>query len=98
MPMAQIRAFCDKWEVAELALFGSVIRGDFRPDSDVDVLVRFVEGAQQGFFGIGQMEEELRTIFGREVDLVTCRGVEVSHNSPLRPAILDTAKVVYAAA
>jgi predicted nucleotidyltransferase len=96
--MEQIREFCSKWRVAEFALFGSVLRDDFRPESDVDVLVRFVEGVRYGFFAIGQMEEELRAIFGREIDLVTRTGVEVSENAPLRRAILNTAKVVYAAA
>jgi predicted nucleotidyltransferase len=90
LPMGQIRAFCDKWKVAEFALFGSVLREDFRPDSDVDVLVRFVDG--------GRMEEELQTILEREVDLVTRNGVEVSPNSPLRRSILNTARVIYAAA
>lgn len=98
LPMGQIRAFCDKWKVAEFALFGSVLREDFRPDSDVDVLVRFVDGVRYGFFGIGRMEEELQTILEREVDLVTRNGVEVSPNSPLRRSILNTARVIYAAA
>ena len=81
IPKEQLRAFCRKWKVTEFSLFGSVTRPeDFRPDSDVDVMVRFAEDARISLFDIAHMEEELRQIFGREIDLAERVGVERSYN------------------
>jgi predicted nucleotidyltransferase len=66
----QIEAFCRKWKIREFALFGSVLRDDFRPDSDVDVLVEFEPESKNTLFDFMAMEDELRTIFDRDVDLV----------------------------
>ena len=66
----KIADFCRKWKVTELALFGSVLNRDFRPDSDIDVLVSFSENAQWSLFDLVHMQDELKEIFGREVDLV----------------------------
>ena len=73
IPREQIAAFCKRRHIRKLALFGSVLRDDFRPDSDVDVLVEFEPGHVPGFFGLYDMEEELSTLFGgrRKVDLRT---------------------------
>ena len=68
---ADLADFCRKNHVAKLSLFGSVLREDFGPQSDVDVLVEFEEGHTPGFFGIARMQEELAELFGREVDLRT---------------------------
>ncbi len=87
----QLAAFRVRWEVAELALFGSVLRDDFRPDSDVDILVVFSPGARRGLFDLVEMEDELTSIFGRRADLVTRRAVEESDNWIRRRAILDSA-------
>jgi len=95
--MSAIKAFCDRWEVGELALFGSVLRDDFRPDSDVDVLVRFKSERTPGLFGIARMEGELADLFARRVHLVNRAAVEGSRNYILRNAILESARVVYAA-
>ena len=76
----KIAAFCKRWQIIELALFGSVLRDDFGADSDVDVLVGFGEGARHTLFDLDDMELELEEIFGREVDLVSRRGVEASSN------------------
>ena len=65
-----IKAFCRRWQVAELALFGSVLREDFRPDSDVDVLVRFLPETRHSLLDLVRMQEELEGILGRKVDLV----------------------------
>jgi uncharacterized protein len=86
-----LSAFCDRWGVAELALFGSVVRDDFGPDSDVDVLVSFGHGVRRGLFDLAQMELELEAIFGRKVDLVTRRSIEQSHNWIRRTQILTSA-------
>ena len=72
IPKAEIEAFCRRNRVRRLALFGSVLREDFRPDSDVDVLVEFEPGARVGFFELYDMEQELSLLFGgRKVDLNT---------------------------
>ncbi len=93
----EIAAFCKRWQVTELALFGSVLRDDFGPESDVDVLARFEEKARHTLFDLDQMEEELTTIFGRKVDLISWRGVEQSRNYIRRKAILQSAETIYAA-
>ena len=94
--MNAIKAFCDRWEVEELALFGSVLRDDFGPDSDVDVLVRFRTERTPGLFGIAGMERELAELLDRRVDLVTRTAIEESRNYIRRKAILESARVVYA--
>ena len=92
IPKEQLRAFCRKWKVTEFSLFGSVTRPeDFRPDSDVDVMVRFADDARISLFDIAHMEEELRQIFGREIDLAERVGVERSYNGSRRNAILSSA-------
>ncbi len=96
LPMEQIRAFCQKWQVTEFALFGSVLRDDFRPDSDIDVMVQFHPDAHPTFSTLDQMETELTTIFERDVDLITRQGIAASRNYLRRHAILSSAQVIYA--
>ena len=95
IPSDEISAFCQRWQITRLALFGSVLRDDFGPDSDIDVLVKFDETARPTLFDMSQMETELEAILGREVDLVSQRGVERSHNYLRRKAILESAELVY---
>jgi predicted nucleotidyltransferase len=90
-------AFCRKWSITELALFGSILGSEFRSDSDVDVLVSFSGDVEWGLLDHARMQDELSQIFGRRVDLVTRRAVEHSHNRIRRDAILNTAEVLYAA-
>lgn len=97
VPTEAIAAFCRRWQVTEFALFGSVLREDFGPDSDVDVLVAFAPEAQHSLFDLVHMEDELREIFGRPVDLVTRRAVERSTNAWRRQAILGSLAHVAAA-
>jgi len=92
-----LEAWCHRWQVVELAFFGSVLREDFRPDSDVDLLVRFSDRSQWSLLDHIAMEEELTAFFGRKVDLVSRRAVEASHNQFRRRHILDSAQVIYAA-
>ncbi len=92
-----ITSFCKRWKIAELALFGSVLRDDFRPESDVDVLVEFAPEASWSLFDHVAMEEELSEILGRKVDLVSRRAVEKSSNWIRRTAILESARTYYAA-
>lgn len=97
IPKETIAEFCIKWKIREFALFGSVLRDDFRPDSDIDVLVTFKEDAKHTLFDLVHMEKELKEIFGREVDIVSRRGIEASRNYIRRNAILNSAEAVYAA-
>lgn len=97
IPRGALATFCEKWQIVELSLFGSVLRDDFRPDSDVDVLVRFAPDAGHTLFDLVRMQDELRDLFGRDVDLVTKSAIEASRNYLRRKAILEAAEVIYAA-
>lgn len=92
----EIAAFCRRWKIVELALFGSVLRDDFGPHSDVDVLVSFADSAGHTLLDLVRMENELKGIFGREVDLVERAAVEQSRNYIRRRNILGTAVKIYA--
>mgnify|MGYP001560233153 FL=1 len=95
LPKDKIADFCRKWKVHEFALFGSVLRDDFRPDSDVDVLVDFKPDARRSLYDIGTMVDDLQNIFGRKVDLLTKKAVEQSRNYIRRKEILSSVEVVY---
>ena len=88
----KITDFCRRCKVVELALFGSILRDDFRPESDVDVLVTFDSEAHHSLVDLVQMEEELETIFGRKVEIVEKEGIR---NPFRRHAILNSMEVVY---
>jgi len=90
----QIAEFCRKWQITEFALFGSVLRDDFGPDSDVDVLVTFAPDTPWSLLDVVSMIDELKVIFGREVDLVEKGAIR---NPFRRHSILSTKEVVYAA-
>jgi predicted nucleotidyltransferase len=94
---ARIAAFCQKWKITEFSLFGSVLRDDFRPDSDVDVLVSFAPEAKWSLFDVVHMEDELKEIFGREVDLVIRKTIERSENYLRRKHILESVEPIYMA-
>lgn len=97
IPRAELAAFCKRWKISELALFGSALRDDFRMDSDIDILVSFAPGARPTLFDMARMQDELKEIFGRDVDLVSKRGLENSRNYLRRKEILDSAQVIHAA-
>lgn len=97
LSQAQLAEFCQRWQISELALFGSVLRDDFQAHSDIDILITFAPEAKRGAFVLAQMQTELETLLGREVDLVSRRAIERSHNPIRRRNILDSAQVVYAA-
>ena len=89
--------FCARWQIVEFAVFGSVLRPDLHPASDIDVLVRFRDGARYTRFDLERMTSDLETIAARPVDLLDRRAVEASTNPIRRDHILRTAEVVYAA-
>jgi predicted nucleotidyltransferase len=91
-----ISALCHRWKIRELALFGSVLRDDFGPSSDLDILVAFADGATWGLFDHVRMQSELEGLLRRDVDLVTKPAVERSRNWLRKQAILDSAQVLYA--
>jgi predicted nucleotidyltransferase len=93
----QLAEFCRRWQVAELALFGSILRDDFHPNSDIDVLVSYQPTAKRGLFEKMHMQEELESLFHRKVDLVSKKAIEQSHNWLRRRNILDSAEVIYVA-
>jgi uncharacterized protein len=92
----QLEAFCRRWQITELALFGSVLRGDFRADSDVDVLATFAEDYRYTLRDLMMMEDELRALFGRDVDLGDRQTVESDPNYIRRNMILNSLQVIYA--
>ena len=94
IPKDEIAAFCRRKGIRRLALYGSVLRDDFTPESDVDVLVEFEPGQTPGLEFI-DMQDELSEIYGRKVDLHTYSGVENSPNWLLREEILNSAEAVY---
>ena len=91
----KVAKFCHRWKIAEFALFGSVLRDDFSPESDVDVLVSFKPDADWSLLDHIEMEEDLSLILGRKVDLVSRRAIEHSENWLRRKAILETAESYY---
>ena len=95
VPTENVDAFCRKWKIAEMALFGSVLREDFRPDSDIDVLVSFEGDAPWDLWNLIAMQDELSEMFGRDVDLVEKKNLV---NPFRRHAILSSKQVIYAAA
>jgi predicted nucleotidyltransferase len=93
IPEARLKEFCRRYRVRELSLFGSALREDFAPDSDVDVLVEFEPAAQVGFMTLSRMQRELSELLRRRVDLVPKPGLK----EKVRQAVLDSAEVIYAA-
>lgn len=89
-----IQTFCRKWKVREFSLFGSVLREDFGPDSDIDVLVAFERDAGWSLFDLVDMREELMQLFGREVDIVEKCALR---NPFRRHTILTTREIIHAA-
>ncbi|REJ98634.1 MAG: DNA polymerase subunit beta [Planctomycetota bacterium] len=93
IPDERLEALCRKWRVSELSLFGSVLREDFGPESDVDVLVSFDEDAPWSLWDLIAMQDELAELFARPVDLVEREGLR---NPFRRQRILENRKLIYA--
>lgn len=90
----RIAGFCRRWKITEMSVFGSVVREDFRHDSDIDVLVSFEAGAGWSLLDLVTIQEELAAVLGRPVDLIE----EAALRNPYRrAAILESKQVVYAA-
>ncbi len=97
IPWNTLAEFCRRWQISELAVFGSALRDDFRPDSDIDILVTFAPEAHWTLLDFAAMQDELSAILGRQVDLVMREAVAESRNRRRRQGILESARVVYVA-
>ena len=97
VPKEKIAAFCRRNHIRELALFGSALRREFRPDSDVDMLVEFEPGQELGLMELVAMENELSEILGRKADMVERQAVERSENYIRRRYVLQSVEKVYVA-
>jgi len=96
LPKERLADFCQRWKIAELRVFGSALREDFRQDSDLDLLVSFAPDSEWSLMDHVAMEEELASIVGRKVDLVSRRAIERSANWIRRKAILESAEPYFA--
>ena len=96
IPIERLDEFCRRWKIAELRVFGSALREDFRPESDLDLLVTFSPEADPSLLDHVAMEEEITGVVGRKVDLVSRRAIERSSNWIRRKAILESAEPYFA--
>lgn len=95
LPIEKIESFCHKWKVAELWLFGSVLKNDFKSDSDLDFMVQFQNDAKWSLWDHAGMEMELEELTGRPVDLITKKGIEQSKNEIRKKKILSSARSIF---
>ena len=96
-PAAALRELCEASRITELAVFGSATRDDFRPDSDIDLLVTFQSGHRHSLFDLLRLESDFADLFGRRVDLIERAAVETNPNKFARHMVLDSAQVIYRA-
>jgi uncharacterized protein len=97
IPEEQLRKICEKYLVKELAVFGSVLDGNFNDDSDIDLLYTFEDNAEHSLFSKVRIKEEFEKLFGRPVDLISRKAIENSRNIYKKRAILEHSRVIYAA-
>jgi uncharacterized protein len=95
LPMAQIASFCRRWSIARLEVFGSALRDDFRPDSDLDLLATYAPEARWSLLDRVRMKLELEAMLGREVDLLNRRALEKTRTHTRAAAILAQAEPLY---
>ena len=97
LPLEQIAEICKRYHVTKLELFGSVLRDDFAPDSDLDFLVTFKPDARASLFDLVHLQRELKRLLGRDVDVISRPGVERSPNWIRRESILGNTAAIYVA-
>ncbi|TVQ18449.1 MAG: nucleotidyltransferase [Leptolyngbya sp. DLM2.Bin15] len=95
LPIESLKTFCQKWQIVEFSVFGSALREDFRPNSDLDVLVQFTPNAPWTIVDLITMQQDLEDLVKRDVDLIEKRVIETSDNWIRRNEILNTAQVIY---
>jgi predicted nucleotidyltransferase len=91
----KISEICQRYKISELAIFGSVLRGDYNNESDIDLLVEFIPNSGITLFNLVDIKEEFEKLFGREVDIVSKNAIKNSKNYIRKKAILDNYKVIY---
>ncbi len=97
VPPASLEALCRRWQIRELMLFGSALRDDFSPESDLDLVVDFLPGAEPSLYDLAGLAEELEALAARPIDLHTLRSVQSDRNRLRRRRILETVVPVYVA-
>ncbi len=95
LPMSSLEEFCQRWQIQELAVFGSVLRSDFSCDSDIDFLYTLMPNTFWGLTDLIKAEEELAELTERRVDLVSKKSIQRNHNWLRRKNILLTARTIY---
>ena len=95
LPYDALVDYCRRWKINKLEVFGSILRDDFGPESDVDFLVTFDPAARWTLFDWVHVQDELASVVGRPVDLVSRRPIERSENWIRRRSILDSARTIY---
>jgi hypothetical protein len=96
LPMEQIAGFCRRWNIARLEVFGSALREDFRPDSDLDLVATYAPEARWSLLDRVRMKCELEDLLGREVDLLNRRALEKAGSRKRAAAILAQTQTLYA--
>ena len=96
IPLEEIKPLCERWQITEFAVFGSITSSKFTENSDIDILITFANDSKPTLFDMIQMNTEFEAILGRKVDLLTRRSVENSPNYIRKKDILNSMKVVYA--
>lgn len=91
----EISSFCQNWGITEMALFGSVLREDFQPDSDIDFLITFAPNVTQGLLTLARIKNELELMLNRPVDIAIKDSIKTSENWIIRREILTTAQIIY---
>ena len=91
-----LRDFCRRFQIVELAVFGSILRADFGPESDVDFLVTYAPDKRREAWGRLPEQEELEALLGRKVDWITRKSVEKCRNPLFRRDVFATAEIIYA--
>ena len=97
IPDEHLQEFCRRWQITELAVFGSILRPDFRPESDVDFLVTYAPDKRRESWGYYPEQDEMEQLLGRKVDWLTRQSGERGRNPIFRREVLGTAEVIYAA-
>ena len=92
-----LEEICRKWGIESVALFGSALRDDFTPQSDIDLLIEYAPGVRHSLFQYGFMNEDFERVFGRKIDLVRAAGLRTSRNEIRRENIFSSARPFYVA-
>lgn len=95
LPSDEIVKFCQQWGITKMALFGSILRDDFRADSDIDLLITFAPNARQGLLTLAKIKHELESRLNRPIDLIPEASIQMSDNWIRQREILSTAQTIY---